>query len=488
MPTGRRHLEDRQRLNAPGRTQDDSGASLRQRYLLASATIALAAFLVVGTTAPARADFETGVAAFDGGDFTNAYNEWLPLAAGGDPFAQRNIGHLYRLGLGVPQDFAVAFNWYQRAADQGLVRAQANLANMMLRGQGIDQDPEGAASWFHRAASAGHAISQFNIGQMYRKGLAVPQDTGRALGWFQLAADAGHERSIELVAIMTAEGVAAASDDALLEAPFGQDAGRPATPQQTEEPAAEEETARLDEDDDDDDPFASLLGDDEDDAPPAEEADEETDSPRIDDDSEEEPGEDELLGGEEEDEGETSSQDAAVPATEPDASDDSIIGGESGTDDTAIQPAQDDLDGTEGDFLSDDDEVPEARPAPSPQIAATAPEPLTREPRISDEAMAAAVSEGLRAFQGKDYTTALRTWLPLAEAGNRDAQFFVGGLYMDGAGVTEDQVRAHAWWRLSADQGHSRASEFLEVIVTIMTADQLSAARDLAGELRAAIR
>jgi len=177
-----------------------------------------------------------------------------------------------------------------------------------------------------------------------------------------------------------------------------------------------------------------------------------------------------------------------VLATEPDASDDSIIGGESGSDDTAIQPAQDDLDGTEDDLLSDDDEVTDATPAPSPQIAARAPEPLTREPRISDEAMAAAVSEGLRAFQGKDYTTALRTWLPLAEAGNRDAQFFVGGLYMDGAGVTEDQVRAHAWWRLSADQGHSRASEFLEVIVTIMTADQLSAARDLAGELRAAIR
>jgi TPR repeat protein len=346
LPPGRRQLEDRQRLNAPGGTQDATSTSLRRKCLLAGAALALAAFLVVSTTAAARADFDTGVAAFDGGDFTTAYNEWLPLAAGGDPFAQRNIGHLYRLGLGVPQDFAVAFNWYQRAADQGLVRAQANVANMMLRGQGVDQDPEGAVSWFHRAASAGHAVSQFNIGQMYRKGHAVPQDMGRALGWFQLAADAGHERSIELVAIMTAEGVAPANDDTLLEAPFEQDAGRSAKFPQT-------------------------------------------------------------------------------------------------------------------------------------------PEPQTREPRISDEAMAAAVSEGLRAYQGKDYTTALRTWLPLAEAGNRDAQFFVGGLYMEGAGVPEDQVRAHAWWRLSADQGHSRASEFLEVIVTIMTADQLSAARDLAGELGA---
>jgi cell division septation protein DedD len=263
LPPGRRYLEDRQQIIAPGGTYEDTGSSRRPRYLLASAAFALAAFLVVGTAAPAHADFETGVAAFDGGDFTTAYDEWLPVAAGGDPFAQRNIGHLFRLGLGVPQDFAVALSWYQRAADQGLVRAQANLANMMLRGQGIDHDPEGAASWFHRAASAGHAISQFNIGQMYHKGLAVPQDRGLALGWFHLAAGVGHERSIELVAIMSAEGIKPASDDALLEAPFGQDAGSPARLQKTKELTKEEEEgeeARLDEDDD---PFGSLLGDDE---------------------------------------------------------------------------------------------------------------------------------------------------------------------------------------------------------------------------------
>lgn len=259
MPPGRRHLEDRQQIISPGGTHEGTGSSRRQMYLLASAAFVLAAFIVVGTAAPAHADFETGVAAFDRGDFTTAYDEWLPVAAGGDPFAQRNIGHLYRLGLGVPQDFAVALSWYQRAADQGLVRAQANLANMMLRGQGIDHDPEGAASWFHRAASAGHAISQFNIGQMYHKGLAVPQDRSLALGWFNLAADVGHKRSIELVAIMSAEGIEPASDDALLEAPFGQDAGSPARLQKAKE-LTEEESARLDEDDD---PFGSLLRDDE---------------------------------------------------------------------------------------------------------------------------------------------------------------------------------------------------------------------------------
>ena len=478
---------------------------------LTGTTLVLAALLFCGTTTQAFADFESGVAAFDGGDFTTAYNEWLPLAASGDPFAQRNIGHLYRLGLGVPQDFAVAFNWYQRAADQGLVRAQANLANMLLRGQGIEQDPTGAAAWFHRAASAGHAISQFNIGQMYRKGLAVGQDNSRALGWFQLAAEAGHERSIELVAIMTAEGVQPASDEALLESPFDTKTVGTVAPNRSQgtEPQDREPALAEEDEEEDDDPFASLLNDDDEadentarannsaggsDTRPAVDADSSDDADNsiaLDepkDDLLDEPADDDLLdddlvGGDDEESG-PQEQVAGLPKADP--SQDAIIGGESEADATAIEPAEEDLVGTDDDLLTDEGDAATSEAAP--QVAARTPEPLTRQPRISDEAMAAAVSEGLSAYQSKDYTTALRTWLPLAEAGNRDAQFYVGGLYMDGAGVAEDRVRAHAWWRLAADQGHARAAEFLEVIVAIMSPEQLTAARDLAGQLRASIR
>ena len=259
MPPGRRYLEDRQQIAILGGTHKSTGSNRRKGYLLANAAFALAAFLIVGTATPAHADFETGVAAFDNGDFKVAHGEWLPVASSGDPFAQRNIGHLYRLGLGVPQDFVVALSWYRRAAKQGLVGAQANLANMMLRGQGIDHDPKGAASWFHRAASAGHAISQFNIGQMYRKGLAVPKNKGLALGWFHLAADVGHKRSIELVAIMSAEGVEPASDDTLLEAPFGKGAST-ADRFQKKTTLIKEEAAPID---DHDYRLGSPLGDDE---------------------------------------------------------------------------------------------------------------------------------------------------------------------------------------------------------------------------------
>ena len=507
-----------ERCPAPGR---------RGRLLRVGGSILVGLILAAAAAAPARADFESGVKAYDAGDFTTAYNDWLPIAAGGDPFAQRNIGHLYRLGLGVPQDFKVAFNWYQRAAEQGLVRAQANVANMLLRGQGVDQDPREAAVWFHRAASAGHAISQFNIGQMYRKGLAVPQDNAMALGWIQLAADAGHERSIELVAIMTAEGIVPASDDALLAPPFGAVAPQPQQAARAE--AQNDGGDPLDADDDEDNPFASLLSDDADAAPPPNRAPPAANrapaprptadpASRTEDDTDQTG--DDTLGGNDEDS--APAQVAALPANKPappPQDGGAIVGGEVDAAGPAVQPgdgtavgendnlvSEDDLLGEDDlgeDDLGEDDLGEDDRAAntprsetgaasqaeaPAPQVAARTPEPLTRQPRISDEAMAAVVSEGLRAYQDKDYTTALRTWLPLAESGNRDAQFFVGGLYMDGAGVPEDRVRAHAWWRLAADQGHPRATEFLELIVAVMSPDQLTQARDLAETFRAAIR
>ena len=471
--------------------------------------------LLLATAAPAFADFEAGVKAYDAGDYTTAYNEWLPLAAGGDPFAQRNLGHLYRLGLGVPQNFEVALNWYRRAAEQGLVRAEANLANMLLRGQGVDQDPREAATWFHRAAVAGHVISQFNIGQMYRKGLAVPQDNAKALGWFQLAADGGHERSIELVAIMSGEGVVAAPEEDLVAPPFGErqaTAKRP--PAAAPAPAAPrkptDDTALLDDEDDDDDPFAKLLGDD-DETAPAPTADRNAASPPAGDDEEDGPvladEEEDLLSDDEDGDAQTTAADedkdgaqVAALADEADAEEDRpqpIVGSESErtaaplTRTDSLSDSGDDLIGGEED--SDDHETAateETRPAetvaPPAQVAARAPEPLTRRPRLSDDAMAAAVAQGLGAYRDKDFTGAFRIWLPLAEAGNADAQSHIAGLYMDGAGVPVDHVRAWAWWRLAAEKGHSGAREFLDVLdkAKILDAEQLVAARALADDLR----
>ena len=60
------------------------------------------------------------------------------MTLSGDPAAQRNLAHLYRMGLGVAQDFGQAVPWCRLAAESGLAGAQANLAIMYLRGQRVE--------------------------------------------------------------------------------------------------------------------------------------------------------------------------------------------------------------------------------------------------------------------------------------------------------------------------------------------------------------
>lgn len=145
----------------------------------------------------ARQAFVDALAAFERGLYGQAYDIWLPLARGGDPAAQRNVGHLFRFGLGRPQDFHEAVSWYRRAADAGLARAQANLAMMYLRGQGVEQDAETAAYWMAGAAVQGHAIAQYNLALLHLRGEGVPRNEVLAAGWLYRAAQAGHAGALE---------------------------------------------------------------------------------------------------------------------------------------------------------------------------------------------------------------------------------------------------------------------------------------------------
>jgi TPR repeat protein len=149
--------------------------------------------------APAQ-PFSAGVAAYDRGDFTKAHEIWLPWAHRGDPAAQRNLAHLYRMGLGVPQNFTQAAAWYRLAADNGLARAQANLGSMYLRGQGVEEDAQQAAYWFTAAAVNNHVLAQHNLALLYLRGEGVERNEAKAAGWLYRAAKAGHKPSMQTLA------------------------------------------------------------------------------------------------------------------------------------------------------------------------------------------------------------------------------------------------------------------------------------------------
>ncbi|MDH5258831.1 MAG: caspase family protein [Gammaproteobacteria bacterium] len=61
------------------------------------------------------------------------------------------------------------------------------------------------------------------------------------------------------------------------------------------------------------------------------------------------------------------------------------------------------------------------------------------------------------AFDRADYATALKIWLPQAQAGSAEAQTQVGEIYEKGMGVEPDYDIAAVWYKKAANQGYSRA-------------------------------
>ncbi len=68
-------------------------------------------------------------------------------------------------------------------------------------------------------------------------------------------------------------------------------------------------------------------------------------------------------------------------------------------------------------------------------------------------AAGADLDDGLGAYKRGDYAAARRVWAPLAETGDREAQYFLGHLYAKGQGVVQDHAEALYWFRAAAAQG-----------------------------------
>lgn len=199
-------------------------------------TLAVVAALAA---AEARADYDTGVAAYAAGDYAAAVAEWRPSAEDGDaasqygmgliyesgrgvgrdytqaarwyrmsaeqghPGAQFNLGHLHRLGSGVPPDMSQAVHWWRMAADQGLSQAQLALGVAYQRGEGVAADPEQAVMWFERAVASGNAAAEYAMGLAYENGSGVARDIDLAIAHYERAAAGGIEPALTRLGALT---------------------------------------------------------------------------------------------------------------------------------------------------------------------------------------------------------------------------------------------------------------------------------------------
>lgn len=72
-----------------------------------------------------------------------------------------------------------------------------------------------------------------------------------------------------------------------------------------------------------------------------------------------------------------------------------------------------------------------------------------------------AYNDGLLASESGDYATAAMQWQPLAAEGDAIAQFNLALMYHRGLGVQLNEAVAVSWYHKSAENGYSKAQEFL---------------------------
>jgi hypothetical protein len=80
-----------------------------------------------------------------------------------------NLGNIYRLGIGAPEDKVLAIKWYTQAAKLGDSDAQTNLGYMLSVGEGTKKDLIKAYAWSYAAYKQNNDRAFINRSLIARK-------------------------------------------------------------------------------------------------------------------------------------------------------------------------------------------------------------------------------------------------------------------------------------------------------------------------------
>ena len=148
-------------------------------------------------------NLQNGIALFQSGEYSQAFEILLPFAEEGNAEAQSVIGCIYELGLGKDININNAIYWYEKSVAQDHIIALNNLANIfMYRDQECFIDTNKAVNLYRKAAELGLAPSQYMIGKIYLEGIGVDVDETEAIKWLKLASEndfepaRGHQATI----------------------------------------------------------------------------------------------------------------------------------------------------------------------------------------------------------------------------------------------------------------------------------------------------
>ncbi|MGD8801872.1 MAG: tetratricopeptide repeat protein, partial [Gammaproteobacteria bacterium] len=79
---------------------------------------------------------------------------------------------------------------------------------------------------------------------------------------------------------------------------------------------------------------------------------------------------------------------------------------------------------------------------------------------------AGTLSDAKIAIRTQNYDKAARLLRPLADSGDKDAQYQLAVLYRNGQGVKQNPAKAAQWMKMSAKQGHASAQYSMGIMYT----------------------
>lgn len=178
----------------------------------------LLAFTCLSTPSLADPLFPDMTAARDAariGDFTQAAQNWEPLADFGIAEAQLELGLLYNQGKGVERDEKKAFRLIRRSAEAGLPRAYVPLGRLYEDGSGAPRNLTEAEKSYRHAQENGDPRGTYHLGRLYeRHPLFAPAAQAHATQADALLqkVESGHFAYAEQLAHHYAEGNTAPRD------------------------------------------------------------------------------------------------------------------------------------------------------------------------------------------------------------------------------------------------------------------------------------
>lgn len=180
----------------------------------------LFSFLIIDSFNSLSASFEEGLAAYEGGDYIDAFDNWIPLAKQGEAAAQRNIAHLYAAGKGVRRNLKQAELWYLKAANRGYSDAQYDLGILYLNGApGIFADKSKAEYWLSRAAESDHALAKAELEKMSDGAVSDEEEDA------QIAMEEGEDEADQIPVMEGMPKEMAAEDMSAIKPAAGENAG-----------------------------------------------------------------------------------------------------------------------------------------------------------------------------------------------------------------------------------------------------------------------